>query len=409
MLHNVLNERRRRVYPRLFLITVAFWLVVGGPAVWAFRAKHGQTYGADFITVWSAASLAGRGDAPQVYEFAPLYYQELTVTRNALPDQWHYPPQALVLLLPLAFLPYAIALGVWEVVTGGLFLLVFRRAISAPHRIAASLLALPALIVAYAFGQNGFLTGTLLGAGLLLLEDRPLVGGGLLGLITYKPQLAPLAFIALLAGRRWRALGSAVCSAALLALASLAIFGVSTWQAFLTDLRVSTKMLDASPVWSKMTTVNAAVGLAGGSPAFARVVQVFVAVVVVAAVAWLWQRNTARPIRYAALAVGTLLATPYAFIYDLPLAVLAIAWLFQTTGPSPWRPWERVAIGLVAVLPLTTWPLAAYTSVQLAPLFLAALFVIIVRRGVQYSPAFVPQSAAAATQPALDLSATARI
>jgi hypothetical protein len=266
----------------------------------------------------------------------------------------------------------------------------------------------PTLIVGLMFGQNGFLTAAFLGGGLLCLNERPVVGGSLLGLVTYKPQLAPIAFLALIASRRWRALGAAFGSALLTALASLVVLGWDTWRAFLTALPAASRFIDEPGRWEKMPTFYAAIRLAGGTPTLARIAQVFIALAVVAAVGWLWHRGARPELRNAAVAVGTLVASPYAFIYDLPLAVLAIAWLFHTTGEHPWRRSERAIVGLVAALPVATWPLAALTGIQLGPLLLSALFALIVRRALQ-SPAPVGEASARTARPALDISATARI
>jgi hypothetical protein len=54
-------------------------------------------------------------------------------------------------------------------------------------------------------GQNNTWTAALFGGGLSLLERRPLLAGGLLGLLIYKPQFGLLIPVALLAGRHWRA------------------------------------------------------------------------------------------------------------------------------------------------------------------------------------------------------------
>src|SRR5258706_16321345 len=66
-------------------------------------------------------------------------------------------------------------------------------------------LAAPAVFVNAVRGQNGTWTAALCGGGLSLLERRPLLAGGLLGLLIYKPQLGLLIPVALLAGRHWRA------------------------------------------------------------------------------------------------------------------------------------------------------------------------------------------------------------
>src|SRR5258706_6960278 len=70
-------------------------------------------------------------------------------------------------------------------------------------------LAAPAVFINAVGGQNGTWTAALFGGGLGLLERRPLLAGGLLGLLIYKPQLGLLIPVALLAGRHLRAAAAA--------------------------------------------------------------------------------------------------------------------------------------------------------------------------------------------------------
>jgi len=62
-------------------------------------------------------------------------------------------------------------------------------------------LAFPGTFQNFIQGQNGFLSAALLGGGLVILERFPLTGGMLLGALSYKPHLAALIPVALLAGR----------------------------------------------------------------------------------------------------------------------------------------------------------------------------------------------------------------
>ena len=98
------------------------------------------------------------------------------------------------------------------------------------------LLLAPGVAVNLFFGQNGILSTILLGGGVLLLRSRPVLGGMLLGLMAYKPQLALLIPFALLAGREWRALAAAILSQLGLMLLSLLVLGVEPWLAFLYKL-----------------------------------------------------------------------------------------------------------------------------------------------------------------------------
>jgi alpha-1,2-mannosyltransferase len=53
-------------------------------------------------------------------------------------------------------------------------------------------IAFPGALITMAHGQNGFRTMALLGGALMLLERRPIFGGVLFGLLSYKPQFGVL-------------------------------------------------------------------------------------------------------------------------------------------------------------------------------------------------------------------------
>jgi hypothetical protein len=75
-----------------------------------------------------------------------------------------------------------------------------------------------------------------------------------------------------------------------------------------------------------------------------------------------------------------LLATPFAFDYDLALLAVPLAclgWEVYQTGP---RPGEELLLALAYLLPFLA-PLAAhYLRLPLAPLALAAMLAAVVRR-----------------------------
>ena len=149
-----------------------------------------------------------------------------------------YPPTFLLLVLPLAFLPYAVSFICWLAVTGTGFLYVIRRLVP-NNPLFWLVLVFPGTVNNVLFGQNGFLSAAFLGGGLILAERHPFAGGCLLGLLSYKPQLAWLIPLALAAGRYWQALLGAVISAVALALASLCLLGSDVWIAFFKNLPYS--------------------------------------------------------------------------------------------------------------------------------------------------------------------------
>jgi hypothetical protein len=118
-----------------------------------------------------------------------------------------------------------------------------------------------------------------------------------------------------------------------LGLASLWVFGPVTWQVFLESLHRALQIVGHGNVGvggtlplSKMTSVFAALRLAGAGTAAALVGQGVVSLAAAAAVVWIGARQASVAARNAALVLGVLLFTPYEFGYDLTLLALPLAW-----------------------------------------------------------------------------------
>src|SRR5262249_31071350 len=128
--------------------------------------------------------------------------------------------------------------------------------------------AFPCLMPNVIPGQNGFLTTSLIGGTLVLLERHPLLAGVCLGLLTYKPQFGILFPLVLVVGAHWRTIGAATVTAALLALASLALFGMAPWSEFFRWLPLTSQALfseNAHTEWHKFQSLLALVRMLGGS------------------------------------------------------------------------------------------------------------------------------------------------
>jgi hypothetical protein len=188
----------------------------------------------DFPLHWTASHLALTGEPASVYDYKYFGKVEKELTGIG-PHPWPYPPTALLIDLPLALLPYFVSLAVWLAVTLGLYLLVLYGIASYPAVFLWGL-GFFGTFQNFYFGQNGFISATLLGGGLLLLQSNPFLGGILLGLVSYKPHIAVLIPLPLVARRQWRALGGAVIAVTLLVLVSVLVFGFSIWIDFLASI-----------------------------------------------------------------------------------------------------------------------------------------------------------------------------
>jgi hypothetical protein len=323
----------------------------------------------DFPLHWTASFLALIGEPASVYDFDQLQIIEKNLTGHG-PHPWPYPPTALLIDLPLSLAPYFVSLALWLAVTLGVYLLVLFRIAPHPLTILWSLAFIGTFMNFY-FGQNGFLSAALLGGGLLLLENRPLLGGMLLGLLSYKPHIFVLLPLALLLGRYWRALGGLVISGFGLFLASVALFGFDIWQIFLRNIPHTMHNLHTEALWfDKMPSVFAAVRCAGQGVGLAWIFQGLAMSLAVTLVVWFWFGPAILPLRAAALVLATLLFSPHIWYYDLTLLALPLAWFWQLGSTRGWLPGEQSLLILSWIMPLLNFLLVPGPIYLVVPLIL---------------------------------------
>lgn len=368
-----LNARRRHTYPRILVALLVIWCLAVFAYWWGSAAianEAEEAYGGDFVVFWDAANMLEAGDPGGVYAQAQINPDDRKVV--------HYPPPYLLMLRPLAELPYWAALVTWSAIGLGALAFVIHRSVG----LTFGSFCLPAIAVLanLGSGQNGFFTATLLGGGLWLLGKSAFAGGAVIGLLIYKPHFAPIAVLSLLLTRNWKALAGVVTSAGLFSLASLAAFGPGTWRAFVEDSAISAEIIYVPGVWEKMPSAIAALLLLDIPKPLAQIGQAIWSVTVIAAVVWLARAPIEPRLRNAGIIVATLAASPYVFFYDLTVLAFPMAWLLlPVRGVSP-SPKERIVLGASAVLPIASWGIADMTNVQLGPLVILSLFIVVLSR-----------------------------
>ncbi|MCX7381334.1 MAG: glycosyltransferase family 87 protein [Alphaproteobacteria bacterium] len=301
----------------------------------------------DFVSFYAAGKLALGGTPALVYDQAVHAMTEQQVSPTGGEYVFFlYPPVFLLICAPLALLPYRFAYTVFLAATLALFLVVLGDILGRGRRhwlIVA--LAFPATFWTIGMGQNAFLNAALLGGFLSLLDRRPLLAGMALGGLAYKPHVALLAPFALLATGRWRVLLAAAGTVALLVAASAWLFGLETWQAYLSAAAAADAVYTTGRInLVAFPTVMAALLMVGAPLPLAYVAQAGVIMLMIALVMILFRRGIARHLHYAALAAGTLLAMPVLSFNDQIIAVLAGAWLLRDADATPLRPWESAML-----------------------------------------------------------------
>jgi hypothetical protein len=383
-----LNEERLRVYPRIVLALCVLAAVGYLLTVREGIDFRGQVLGADFLCFYSAGTLALAGRAQEAWNIdvlLPLQHELVPAyTGNGWP--WFYPPPFLLLVAPLALLPYLGALAVFVGATAAGWARTLRAAIG---RSGAGWLvaAFPGLWMCVAQGQNGLLTAALAGGSILTLRRRPVLSGVLLGLLIIKPHLAVLFAVALVAARAWRTVlvagGTAVAALAL----SELVLGRGSIAAWLASLPFASQATETGLLpWAKMPSTFAMLRLLGVPTGVAYAGWAVVALAAAGAVWLVWRRSDSLPLRGAVLMSATFLALPYVYDYDLAWLAFPIAWLATHGLQNGWRPGDREVLVLAWLLPALSTALATLTPLQLGPFGLAALVWLSVRRVWQPRP-----------------------
>lgn len=278
----------------------------------------------DFMSFWAAGRLALGGTPAAAFDLIAVQKVQQTVLGPSPATMpFPYPPAFLLVVAPLAALPYFPALVLWVIGTGALYLRAARRWAAVP--VAA---AQPAGLINAMIGQNGFLLSGLFLWGVSRLERRPMVAGLTLGLLIVKPQIAFLLPVAVIAVRAWPAIAGAVASGGALVLGSLLVFGWQSYAAFFAQLPQYAKWMKADRFsWEEFASPFGLMRSLGAGSSAALVVQAAAA----GAAVWLcwraWREKWDD--RVPVLCAGTLLMSPYLQSYDTLLMVAPIAWWLE--------------------------------------------------------------------------------
>ncbi len=327
------GQRKTTYLCALVLGACAFVLTIYGLRIWAEHEGaapgHPPELG-DFLALWSYGRIAAAHPAADLYDAVRLHALQVGLGMpGGSHDPFPYPPVAIPLFRLLAVLPCEAAYVAWTLGTLALFVWVVAGTCSRRAACVLGAVVAPAGIGCIAAGQTGFLAAALLVAGVRLAGSRPMLGGVLIGLLAFKPQAALLVPLAFAAAGWWRAAAAACVTVAVLAgLATLA-YGAASWTDWLAMLPAYSAAFDRDRAGLVLKpTIMANLQLLGVALAPARAVQ-GLAGVAVAGLVWRRFRRDAGRLATATLLVGTVLASPHAFVYDLPVIVAAMALLIE--------------------------------------------------------------------------------
>ncbi|MBR0742249.1 DUF2029 domain-containing protein [Bradyrhizobium liaoningense] len=317
---------RRAAYVRIIVAGLA--AVILAKSIDFF--EHGfwkADQGTDFAAFYIVAQRVWLGDVDLAYHFQTFMKMQAELSNAATSFMpWTYPPQFDVLLAPLAFLPGWAAYLIFVAVTLGAYLVTL-RVLAATRFVHVLIVSSPAIAVTIGSGQNGFLTGALLGIACINVEKRPVLAGIALGAMIIKPHLAIAVGVYMLLTKRWLVIAAAGVTIILSALICTVLFTPTIWGAWSDGVRESVSYLEEGryPLFRMISAYAVLYPIVGSSIAASGQ-----AITVCLALCTLTLGVARGPSSRFALGVAVLtsvMLSPYAYDYDLPITGVALALL----------------------------------------------------------------------------------
>jgi alpha-1,2-mannosyltransferase len=375
-----LTAERAKLYPLAFLTTQALiflgFVLAGHGNLDAF----GKPIGTDFASFWTASRFVLAGNAAGAYDPYQHHAAQILLFGKDVFYSWFYPPPALLIVAPLGLLPYGVSLLSWLAVTTAAYVATIWKFIPRADAL-IPILGFPAVITNVGHGQNAFLSTAIVGVGLFISDRRPIAAGVLLGCLCYKPQLAPMLAIVVLARRDWKmALGAALSIAAQAVTATL-LFGPEIWISFESSLPLAKASLEQGIIgFGKMQSAFSAIRLLGGGNSLAYCVQAAVAVAAAILLWRIWRTEASLLLRAGATGAAMLLGTPFILDYDFVLLALPIAALTSEGLRTGFKPYEKSVLAAAWVLPWVARLAATHANIPLSPEIVLLLLVLIWKR-----------------------------
>jgi hypothetical protein len=330
-------------YVRIILFLLAAFLVSKIAWFWDLRQGPEPRTLVDFDAFYIVAGMIWRGEIEQAYAFATMGQVQKALAGRETFLPWTYPPQFSLLVAPLAFLPIGAAYALFTGGTLAAYLATLRR-ITGENFALTLLLLFPAFCIMIACGQNGFLTGVLIGLTCWGLQKRHALAGLPLGLMIIKPHLAIAFAVYALAARRWSTVLIAAATVVITSAFTTILLGPGVWTAFLGSLKEARIFLEQGlyPLYRMISPYAAlrTLGFPASGAFLGQILAAGLAITLVCVAAW----RGFRPRQSLGLtAMASLLISPYAYDYDLPIFGIGLALLL----PDIMRlasPRERAAI-----------------------------------------------------------------
>ncbi|UAB90086.1 DUF2029 domain-containing protein [Ruegeria sp. SCSIO 43209] len=324
--------------PLFVLALILFWVGTG----WYAVVDQGKmALSVDFKVFWAAGHLAHLGEPLAAFDIDRLSeIHEASKEDDWMP--WSYPPSFLVALQPLGALSFSPAWAIFTAISIVAMFLAVRPFSCGIVPVWFAFALSPAMLPNLYMGQ----TTTLWAAGLLaalaaLKNDRFVLAGFFIGLLTLKPQLGLLIPLALLASGAWKTIISATVTTVVLSVLATLVVGVEYWTEMRNMMGVHFEEIRSSiHLNTVMLSPYSLLASIGVPETLALAMQWTLTVLSGIAVFVAWRSpRVGFDLRVAVLFLGISMSTPYFWFYESGLLAIVALFLLRAgvLTTSPWR------------------------------------------------------------------------
>ena len=386
-LASLLTARRLMLWGGALLL-LSWFIHVYTMAAPGLVDRAGRVKGSDYVQFYVMGSLARDGRIDALYD--PQAHlaegrRRIDSSLGLYAEHPNYGPQVALAFVPFATLPYlrslvlflalsalAYALSVW---------MVWRECGAlAKHGVLVAILAAasPLFLTVVRYGQaSAFGLLAVSAAFVALRRQRPLFAGFAIGCLAYKPQLGIVFGVVFLATRQWRVVGGALL--AIFGQAAIAWFvaGPVTLGRYIGELWLLARhpnLVELFP--SEIHSWRGFVQLLVPYDPFVSACAIVGLLVVLVAGTRVWATSAPVGVRWGAIVVLTILASPHLVAYDLLLLTLPLLlfadWAVQHRDHAVSAS-VRVLLVLLYFAPFSGMIVARLTGVQVSVIAMAIL------------------------------------
>lgn len=321
---------------QLIIFAVVLW-TLGAVNIAGSHTRLIGGRGSDFLHFYALATVGASSPS----EFADSLRVRDAQLR-AVPESvdHHYPsvygPQVAIALSPLARFNYVTALTVWSLVTVGLYSAAMFVAIRGskicrryPSVAVLGAVGFPPFWYLVQYGQLSAVALVLVVlASEFVIRGRPVAAGAMLGLLIYKPSIFVPIIAILGLGGAWQMAAAMVVSGVIEVASTLWWVGPQGLQEYvelMLKLPSMAHLMAARP--DQMHSLRSLWSLLLGESSLSTGLYAISAVAALIAAAHIWRKVERPAVRMAALLLGTVLASPHFYVYELVLLAPAWVWL----------------------------------------------------------------------------------